>query len=120
MERLELAMTRPNWRTGAPAGNRNALKSGRYTAEQRAFDRRLRMFLRQARQHIAWAKAVWAREALERRHAEALSYLPQRGEVARARPAAHAGPGASGWGPWSPAASPHPEHGLLRAPCSDL
>src|ERR1051325_518810 len=70
MERLELVMTRPNWRTGAPAGNRNALKSGRYTAEQRAFDRELRLFLRRARQHIAWAKAVWAREALERKNSK--------------------------------------------------
>jgi len=113
-------MTRPNWRTGAPAGNRNALKSGRYTAEQRAFDRELRQFLRQARLHIAWAKAVWAKEELERRHAEALSYLPQRGEVARSRPAAHAGRERAGGGPWSQTASPHPEHGLLRAPCSDL
>ena len=63
-------MTHPNWRAGAPAGNRNALKSGRYTAEQRAFDRELRLFLRRARQHIAWAKAVWAKEELERKNSK--------------------------------------------------
>src|ERR1043166_8426069 len=70
MKKLELAMTHPNWRAGAPAGNRNALKSGRYTAEQRAFDRELRLFLRRARQHIAWAKAVWAKEELERKNSK--------------------------------------------------
>jgi len=33
---------RPNWRTGAPDGNKNALKHGRYAAKTRALRRRVR------------------------------------------------------------------------------
>ena len=57
----------PNWRTGAPAGNRNALKHGRYTAERRAAAREVTVVLRRARMHIAMAEAFLAQErALKR------------------------------------------------------
>jgi hypothetical protein len=57
----------PNWRTGAPAGNRNAVKHGRYTAERRAAAREVMLVLRRARMHIAMAEAFLAQErALKR------------------------------------------------------
>jgi uncharacterized protein YjcR len=37
---------------GAPKGNKNALKHGRYTAEAIEFERRMREMLRQARSLI--------------------------------------------------------------------
>jgi hypothetical protein len=57
----------PNWRCGAPAGNRNALKHGRYTAERRAAAREITLVVRRARMHITWAEAFLAQErALKR------------------------------------------------------
>ena len=57
----------PNWRTGAPAGNRNALKHGRYTAERRAAAHDVTLVVRRARMHIAMAEAFLAQErALKR------------------------------------------------------
>jgi hypothetical protein len=44
---------RPNWRTGAPDGNRNALKTGYHTREAKALRARIRDLKRRARQAIA-------------------------------------------------------------------
>ncbi|MEZ0223620.1 MAG: hypothetical protein ACAH83_03635 [Alphaproteobacteria bacterium] len=54
-------MTAPpetNRRRGAPCGNRNALKSGRYTAEAKAERKRKRLLLRQLRAGLAYARSV--------------------------------------------------------------
>jgi hypothetical protein len=47
-----------NRRRGTPRGNRNALKSGRYTAEAKAERRRNRLLLRQLRAGLAYARSV--------------------------------------------------------------
>ncbi len=47
---------------GAPLGNRNALKSGRYTAEMRAFRKEVRTALRRLALSM-----VLARQELQRR-----------------------------------------------------
>jgi len=48
-------MTAPN-RGGAPKGNTNALKSGRHTAEMRAFRLRVRLALRRLAYSVASAR----------------------------------------------------------------
>jgi hypothetical protein len=54
-------------RRGAPAGNRNALKSGRYTAEAKKERRRRRLLLRQLRAGLEYARSVIrARDAAAR------------------------------------------------------
>ncbi|MEZ0226187.1 MAG: hypothetical protein ACAH83_16650 [Alphaproteobacteria bacterium] len=54
-------------RRGAPRGNRNALKSGRYTGEAKAERKRKRLLLRQLRAGLAYARSVIrARAAAER------------------------------------------------------
>jgi hypothetical protein len=45
-------------RRGAPVGNRNALKSGRYTAEAKGERRRNRLLLRQLRAGMEYARSV--------------------------------------------------------------
>jgi hypothetical protein len=45
-------------RRGAPLSNRNALKSGRYTAEAKAERKRKRLLLRQLRAGLAYARSV--------------------------------------------------------------
>ena len=45
-------------RRGAPRGNRNALKSGRYTAEAKAARKRKRLLLRQLRAGLEYARSV--------------------------------------------------------------
>ena len=55
---------------GAPLGNRNALRHGRYTREQRAFMAEVRAFLRECRATVAAAKAIPCRRVwiVERVH----------------------------------------------------
>jgi hypothetical protein len=56
-----------NRRRGAPRGNRNALKSGRYTAEAKKERRRNRLLLRQLRAGLEYARSVIrARDAAAR------------------------------------------------------
>jgi hypothetical protein len=57
--------SRPNWRTGAPDGNRNALKHGRFTKEAKARRAELRVFLRKVRADLAEARLYLAECALE-------------------------------------------------------
>ena len=54
-------------RGGAPKGNRNAFKTGLYTNERRARHAAVRRRVRHARQAIAYAFAVTAREIREMR-----------------------------------------------------
>jgi hypothetical protein len=48
----------PTRRRGAPLGNRNALKSGRYTAKAKAERKRTRLLLRQLRAGLAYMRSV--------------------------------------------------------------
>jgi hypothetical protein len=48
--------------SGAPIGNRNALKHGRYTAETIAARRKIRALLRNARDLVAQASGKTARK----------------------------------------------------------
>jgi len=68
----------PNWRTGAPAGNRNALKHGRYTAKQRALEAQVRLVVRRARLHIALAEAFLAQEKAARKISKTIHRAYQR------------------------------------------
>lgn len=52
----ENAEKRPNWRTGAPDGNRNALKHGRYTKEARAIRARVSAWRKTMRALLKLAK----------------------------------------------------------------
>ena len=54
-------------RGGAPKGNRNALKAGLHTGEQRARNVKIRRLVRHARAAIAEAHAAAAREIREMR-----------------------------------------------------
>jgi hypothetical protein len=51
-------LTETNRRRGAPRGNRNALKSGRYTADAKAERKRRRLLLRLLREGLVYARAV--------------------------------------------------------------
>jgi hypothetical protein len=51
-------MAGTNRRRGAPIGNRNAFKSGLYTAEAKAQRKRRRLLLRQLRAGLAYMRAV--------------------------------------------------------------
>ena len=66
-------------RRGAPCGNRNALKSGRYTAEAKAARKRKRLLLRQLRAGLAYARSVIRARAA----AESLFHTPLPGPVRR-------------------------------------
>jgi uncharacterized protein YjcR len=44
---------RPNWRTGAPNGNQNALKHGRYTRRARMLRARVRELKRRVKAVLA-------------------------------------------------------------------
>ena len=48
--------------SGAPQGNRNALKRGRYTAELRAFRRALRALMREADEALELTDGISKRE----------------------------------------------------------
>lgn len=48
---------RPNWRTGAPDGNTNALKHGRYTKEAKALRARIRDFKQRVKIALAMVDA---------------------------------------------------------------
>ena len=50
----------PNWRTGAPDRNQNALKHGRYTKEARALRARIRNFKQRAKIALAMVDALLA------------------------------------------------------------
>ena len=50
--------TETHRRRGAPRGNRNALKSGRYTAKAKGERRRKRMLLRQLRAGLTYTRAI--------------------------------------------------------------
>jgi hypothetical protein len=52
---------RPNWRRGAPNGNRNALKHGRHTKEARALRARIRDFKQRAKIALAMVDELCAR-----------------------------------------------------------
>ena len=54
---------RPNWRTGAPAGNRNALKTGRYTKERKALRARIRSFRQRVKSTLALVDEQLSQEA---------------------------------------------------------
>jgi hypothetical protein len=72
----------PRRRRGAPKGNRNALKSGRYTGERKAFRRRVRAMLARANRAAAAAdRMILARD--DEAYAEAYADL-----LAAAGPAA--------------------------------
>ncbi|MGN6147969.1 MAG: hypothetical protein ACTHPD_05460 [Rhizomicrobium sp.] len=54
---------RPNWRTGAPNGNRNALKHGRHTKDARALRARIRDFKRRVKIALAMVDALIATQS---------------------------------------------------------
>jgi len=66
----EIPGKKPNWRCGAPDGNRNALKHGRYAKEMRAVKAEVRELIRRMKFHVALARAHIALREAEARAAK--------------------------------------------------